>query len=67
MKVQQLQYEWSHRTLSDPQGDQGPEGPPGPFEYVDPPEDLYIKGEQVGGPDGGLCWFCFGFWFNLVS
>lgn len=34
--------------MSGPQGDQGPEGPPGPFEYVDPPEDLYIKGEQVG-------------------
>lgn len=31
-----------------PQGDQGLQGPPGPFEYVDPPEDLYIKGEQVG-------------------
>lgn len=30
------------------QGDQGLQGPPGPFEYVDPPEDLYIKGEQVG-------------------
>lgn len=29
------------------QGDQGLQGPPGPFEYVDPPEDLYIKGEQV--------------------
>lgn len=34
--------------ISGPQGDQGSEGPPGPFEYVDPPEDLYIKGEQVG-------------------
>lgn len=32
-----------------PQGDQGLQGPPGPFEYVDPPEDLYIKGEKVGG------------------
>lgn len=31
-----------------PQGEQGLQGPPGPFEYVDPPEDLYIKGEQVG-------------------
>lgn len=30
-----------------PQGDQGLQGPPGPFELVDPPEDLYIKGEQV--------------------
>lgn len=29
------------------QGDQGLQGPPGPFEYVDPPEDFYIKGEQV--------------------
>lgn len=31
-----------------PQGEQGLQGPPGPFEYVDPPEDLYIKGEKVG-------------------
>lgn len=31
-----------------PQGDQGPQGPPGPFEYVNPPEDLYVKGDKVG-------------------
>lgn len=36
--------------MCDQQGEQGIQGPPGPFEYVDPPEDLYIKGEQVG-PD----------------
>ncbi|CAG02173.1 unnamed protein product [Tetraodon nigroviridis] len=30
------------------EGDQGLQGPPGPFEYVDPPEDLYIKGKQAG-------------------
>lgn len=33
-----------------PQGEQGLQGPPGPFEYVDPPEELYIKGEQVTAP-----------------
>lgn len=45
-----------------PQGDQGLQGPPGPFEYVDPPEDLYIKGEKVGSTEvpqrfccGGIC------------
>lgn len=41
---------WEHledATVLVPQGDQGLQGPPGPFEYVDPPEDLYIKGEQV--------------------
>lgn len=32
-----------------PQGDQGLQGPPGPFEYVERPEDLNIKGEKVGG------------------
>lgn len=53
-------------TLCVPQGDQGLQGPPGPFEYVDPPEDLYIKGEQVGFSVALLCsseadqghWFC---------
>lgn len=40
-----VQLCWSHVCL--PQGDQGLQGPPGPFEYVDPPEDLYVKGEQV--------------------
>lgn len=40
-----LQIFWS--TVCLPQGEQGPQGPPGPFEYVDPPEDFYIKGEQV--------------------
>lgn len=41
-------------SLCGPQGDQGLQGPPGPFEYVDPPEDLYIKGDKVGG--ASLCY-----------
>lgn len=40
------------------QGDQGLQGPPGPFEYVDPPEDLYIKGEQVRGTEFLSRFFC---------
>lgn len=36
-------------VLFHPQGEQGPPGPPGPFEVVDPPEELYVKGDQVGG------------------
>lgn len=36
-------------NVCSPQGDQGLQGQPGPFEYVDPPEDLYLKGDKVGG------------------
>lgn len=44
--------------MSGPQGDQGLQGPPGPFEYVDPPEDLYIKGEKVSSTEAlsGSIW-----------
>lgn len=40
--------QYSVVPVYDPQGEQGLQGPPGPYELVDPPEDLYIKGEQVG-------------------
>lgn len=45
--MKSLQEHLDDVTVLVPQGDQGLQGPPGPFEYVDPPEDLYIKGEQV--------------------
>ena len=45
--------------MCDPQGEQGPDGPPGPSEFVNPPEDLYIKGEKVG-ETVLFCRFCRG-------
>lgn len=45
--MKSLQEHLNDASLLFSQGDQGLQGPPGPFEYVDPPEDLYIKGEQV--------------------
>lgn len=54
-----LQEHLDDVTVLVPQGDQGLQGPPGPFEYVDPPEDLYIKGEQVSST-AVLFWFLCG-------
>lgn len=54
-----LQEHLDNVTVLVPQGDQGLQGPPGPFEYVDPPEDLYIKGEQVSSTVV-LLWFLCG-------
>lgn len=56
--MKSLQEHLDEVTVFVSQGDQGLQGPPGPFEYVDPPEDLYIKGEQVSCT-AFLLWFLF--------
>lgn len=57
----------NNQNCSVSQGDQGLQGPPGPFEYVDPPEDLYIKGEQVISTEVQLRFYCGTFTASVLS